>query len=179
MMPPDAAAMSGKQRQSASRPKNARPELRGFRRRKRELLAGRRRFAVMTVSVEAVMRRLAGARGPQMQAGFAARALKLDFSGFKFATRQQAVAVPAANLRGRCDRRFHKEPSLCGARRVERVCFNLLTMAMLEIRRWLSGVFSMYTARSTARPMSFCLGPSPASSTSSSRRGRASSALSA
>lgn len=77
----------------------------------------------MTVSVEAVMRRLAGARGPQMQAGFAARALKLDFSGFKFATRQQAVAVPAANFRGRCDGRFHKEPSLCGARRVERVCF--------------------------------------------------------
>ena len=79
------------------------------------------------------MRRLAGARGPQMQAGFAARALKLDFSGFKFATRQQAVAVPAANLRGRCDRRFHKEPSLCGARRVGRVCFMLLTMAMLEV----------------------------------------------
>ena len=58
---PEAAAMSGKQRQKAMKPKAAR----AFRER-RELLVGRKFFAVMTILVEAVMRRLAGARGPQV-----------------------------------------------------------------------------------------------------------------
>lgn len=61
VMPPDAAAMSGKQRQKARKPKAARV----FRER-RESQEGRKFFAVMTILVEAVMRRLAGARGPQM-----------------------------------------------------------------------------------------------------------------
>lgn len=62
VMPPDAAAISGKQRQSVSRPRTAS----GFR-KERESAVGRRRFAYITVSVvEAVMRRLAGARGPQV-----------------------------------------------------------------------------------------------------------------
>ena len=64
VMPPDAAAMSGKQRQSARKPKTAKlvPGLE----KPKNLAVGRKVFAVMTISVEAVMRRLAGARGPQV-----------------------------------------------------------------------------------------------------------------
>ena len=45
--------------------------------------------------------------------------MKLYFSGFNNAPRQQAVAIPAANGRRRGDGRFHKAPSLCGARQIK------------------------------------------------------------
>ena len=59
---PEAAAMSGKQRQKAMKPKAA-SAFRG----RRELLVGNFWFAYITISImEAVMRRVAGARGPQV-----------------------------------------------------------------------------------------------------------------
>ena len=61
----------------------------------------------MTISVEAVMRREAGARGPQMYAGFATGALKFDFSNFKGSACEQSVAIPATNFRGGFHWRFH------------------------------------------------------------------------
>ena len=62
------------------------------------------------------MRRVAGARGPQMQAGFAARAMKLDITGFNGTACQQLVAAPATNFRGIGYGRFHTVfiPSLRG-----------------------------------------------------------------
>ena len=53
-MPPDAAAMSGKHRQRARKPKTARRE-------KEALRAGRRLVTRITISEEAVMRRGVGA----------------------------------------------------------------------------------------------------------------------
>jgi hypothetical protein len=52
----------------------------------------------MAISVEAVMRRLIGALGPQNVSGFAAGAENLDFSGFHVPFRQQPVAVAATNV---------------------------------------------------------------------------------
>ena len=93
VMPPDAAAMSGKQRQSARKPKTARRE-------KEELREGRRLVTRMTISEEAVMRRGFGAYSPQDDSALAARAKKLDFSCFNAALCQKFVALPAAKVAG-------------------------------------------------------------------------------
>ncbi len=62
VMPPDAAAMSGKQSKSAMRPKTASGFIKEW-----ASAVGRRRFAFITISImEAVMRREVGARGPQV-----------------------------------------------------------------------------------------------------------------
>ena len=66
VMPPDAAAMSGKQRQRVRRPKTAR-------RGREELRVGRRVFTRITISVEAVMQRGFGAYSPQDDSALAAR----------------------------------------------------------------------------------------------------------
>jgi hypothetical protein len=52
----------------------------------------------MTISLEAVMQRCAGALGPQNVSGFAAGAQKLDLSGLHVPLRQQPVAVAAADV---------------------------------------------------------------------------------
>ena len=93
VMPPDAAAMSGKQRQRARRPKTARQE-------REELRVGRRVFTRITISVEAVMQRGFGAYSPQDDSALAARTKKLDFSGFYVALCQKFVALPAAKIAG-------------------------------------------------------------------------------
>ena len=54
----------------------------------------------MTLSVEAVTRREVGAYSPQDDSAFAARAKKLDFSGFYAALCQKFVALPAAKIAG-------------------------------------------------------------------------------
>ena len=92
VMPPDAAANSGKtRRQRAARAKKVRRDF---------LLSGvERTITLMTVSMmEAVMRRLAGARGPQNDASFTTRAQKLYFSGFHASFGQQFVAVAATHV---------------------------------------------------------------------------------
>ena len=93
VMPPDAAAMSGKHRQSARKPKTAKRE-------KETLREGRRLITRITISVEAVMRRGVGAYSPQDDSAFAARTKKLDFSGFYAALCQKFVALPAAKIVG-------------------------------------------------------------------------------
>ena len=93
VMPPDAAAMSGKQRQRARKPKTARRE-------KEALREGRKLVTRITISVEAVMRRGVGAYSPQDDSAFAARTMKLDFSGFNVALCQKFVALPAAKIAG-------------------------------------------------------------------------------
>lgn len=97
VMPPDAAAISGRQRQSASRPQNGNPYLLGL--KERWDLFPETRFVCITVPMEAVMRLVAGASSPQEQAGFAAGTMKLYLSGLNESPCQQAVAVPATNFR--------------------------------------------------------------------------------
>ena len=93
VMPPDAAAMSGKQRQRVRKPKTAR-------RGREELRVGRRVFTRITISVEAVMQRGFGAYSPQDDSALAARTKKLDFSCFYVTFCQKFVALPAAKVAG-------------------------------------------------------------------------------
>ena len=110
VMPPDAAAMSGKQRQAARMPKAARRE-------KETLRAGRRLVTRMTISVEAVISRLGqrevGAYSPQDDSALAARTKKLDFSSFNVALCQKFVALPAAKAAGAV--RLFGSHELCSA----------------------------------------------------------------
>ena len=82
VMPPEAAAMSGRRRrQTADRLQSVRTVL-------KELQLGRRLATRMTISVEAVRRREVGACSPQNNSVFTTRAAKLYFSSFKMPSGQ-------------------------------------------------------------------------------------------
>jgi hypothetical protein len=87
VMPPDADAISGNiKKQRAERLRKISLPLR---------CVG---SMCMTISIEAVMRRLVGARGPQNMTGMATGTHKLDLSGFHVPSCQQSVAVAATNV---------------------------------------------------------------------------------
>jgi hypothetical protein len=86
VMPPEAKANPGKSGRQAKRPK------------KTKLLLRRRLSGYMTISLEAVMRRNVGARGPQNMSGFTTGAGNGYFTRFHAPFSQKSTAVAATNF---------------------------------------------------------------------------------